>query len=30
VVYKEAYKDDSGIQFLQKAGVDTKLVEDLN
>ena len=30
VVYKEAYKDDSGIQFLQKAGVDTILVEDLN
>ena len=30
VVYKEAYKDDSGIQFLRKAGVDTILVEDLN
>ena len=29
VVYKKAYKDDSGIQFLIKAGIDVKLVEDL-
>jgi len=29
VVYKKAYKDDSGIQFLIKAGIDVKLVADL-
>ncbi len=30
VVYNEAYKDDSGIQFLKKAGVDTLLLEQLD
>lgn len=30
VVYKEAYKDNSGIKFLEKAGIDVKLIEDLN
>ena len=29
VVYKEAYKDDSGIQFLNKAGIELTLIEDL-
>lgn len=29
VVYGEAYKDDSGIRFLQKAGVEVVLIEDL-
>lgn len=29
VVYKEAYKDDSGIQFLKKAGVEVMQIEDL-
>jgi dCMP deaminase len=29
VVYSEAYKDDSGLQFLEKAGIDLKLIEDL-
>ncbi len=29
VVYGEAYKDDSGLQFLEKAGIDLKLIEDL-
>ncbi|MCO4822869.1 MAG: dCMP deaminase family protein [Flavobacteriaceae bacterium] len=30
VVYKQAYKDESGIRFLTKAGIDVKHVEDLN
>jgi len=30
VVYKEAYKDDSGIKFLEKAGIDVKHVSELN
>jgi dCMP deaminase len=30
VVYKEAYKDNSGVKFLEKAGIDVKLIEDLN
>lgn len=30
VVYKEGYKDDSGLQFLEKAGIDLQLIEDLN
>ncbi|NND12192.1 MAG: dCMP deaminase family protein [Flavobacteriaceae bacterium] len=30
VVYAQAYKDDSGIQFLKKAGIDLQLIEDLN
>ncbi|WP_104734860.1 deoxycytidylate deaminase [Hanstruepera ponticola] len=29
VVYSEAYKDDSGLRFLKKAGIDLKLIEDL-
>lgn len=29
VVYHEAYKDDSGLQFLQKAGIELQLIEDL-
>ncbi|MGV6830157.1 MAG: deoxycytidylate deaminase [bacterium] len=29
VVFKEAYKDDSGIQFLIKAGVQVQHVKDL-
>src|SRR5690606_197836 len=29
VVYKEAYKDDSGLEFLRKAGIDVILIEDL-
>jgi len=30
VVYKEAYKDDSGVRFLKKAGVKTVLIENLD
>jgi dCMP deaminase len=30
VVYGQAYKDDSGLRFLEKAGIDLKLIEDLN
>ena len=29
VVYAQAYKDDSGLQFLKKAGVDLQLIEDI-
>ena len=29
VVYHEGYKDDSGIQFLEKAGVEIELITDL-
>lgn len=29
VVYQEGYKDDSGLQFLLKAGVEVQHVEDL-
>lgn len=29
VVYSTAYKDDSGLRFLEKAGVDLKLIEDV-
>ncbi len=29
VVYHEGYKDDSGIQFLTKAGVEVELIADL-
>lgn len=29
VVYNKGYKDDSGIQFLTKAGVEVTLIEDL-
>lgn len=30
VVYRECYKDDSGIKFLEKAGVQTELIADLD
>ena len=30
VVYSKAYRDDSGLQFLKKAGIDLKLIEDFN
>jgi dCMP deaminase len=30
VVYLDGYKDDSGIQFLQKAGVEIELIENLD
>ena len=29
VVYNQAYKDDSGLTFLKKAGIELKLIEDL-
>ena len=29
VVYQEGYKDDSGLQFLLKAGVEVQHIEDL-
>jgi len=29
VVYQEGYKDDSGLQFLIKAGVEVRHIEDL-
>ncbi len=29
VVYHQGYKDDSGIAFLEKAGVTVQLIEDL-
>lgn len=29
VVYHEGYKDDSGLQFLTKAGVEVELISDL-
>ncbi len=29
VVYSKAYRDDSGIKFLEKAGIDVKLVSEL-
>lgn len=29
VVYSTAYKDDSGLLFLEKAGIKLKLIEDL-
>ncbi len=29
VVYHEGYKDDSGLQFLLKAGVEVELITDL-
>ena len=28
VVYREGYKDDSGLQFLAKAGIELELIED--
>jgi dCMP deaminase len=30
VVYMEGYKDDSGLRFLEKAGVDIKQILDLD
>ena len=30
VVYEIAYKDNSGLQFLKKAGIELKLIDDLN
>ncbi len=29
VVYAQAYKDNSGLKFLEKAGIELKLIEDL-
>ena len=29
VVYTKTYKDDSGLQFLKKAGIKLKLIEDI-
>ena len=29
VVYKNAYKDDSGLRFLEKAGIELEHIEDL-
>lgn len=29
VIYAKGYKDDSGIKFLQEAGVEVKMIEDL-
>jgi len=30
VVYSKAYREDSGLQFLTKAGIEVKLLSDLN
>lgn len=30
VVYQQGYKDDSGLQFLKKAGIELEHIEDLN
>ncbi|NCO63546.1 MAG: dCMP deaminase family protein [Flavobacteriales bacterium] len=30
VVYSKVYKDDSGLKFLEKAGIKLKLIEDTN
>lgn len=30
VVYHEGYKDDSGLQFLEKAGVEVELISELD
>lgn len=30
VVYNEAYKDNSGVKFLQKAGIDVRLIDNLS
>jgi dCMP deaminase len=30
VVYLEGYKDDSGLSFLEKAGIELQLIEDLH
>jgi len=30
VVFCKAYRDDSGLQFLTQAGIDVKLINDIN
>lgn len=30
VVYREGYKDDSGLQFLEKAGIEIQHIDDLS
>lgn len=30
VVYSKGYKDDSGLRFLEKAGIETQLIENPN
>lgn len=30
VVYKDGYKDDSGLRFLEKAGIELQQIDDLN
>jgi len=30
VVYQNGYKDDSGLRFLEKAGIEIEHIEDLN
>lgn len=30
VVYNQEYKDDSGLQFLRKAGIDLRLIENVD
>ncbi len=30
VVYARGYRDDSGLQFLEKAGIEIEYIEDLN
>ena len=30
VVYKQGYKDNSGLGFLDRAGIELQLIEDLN
>ncbi|MCF6294960.1 MAG: dCMP deaminase family protein [Flavobacteriaceae bacterium] len=30
VVYSKTYREDSGLQFLTKAGIDVKLISDLD
>lgn len=30
VVYGKSYRDDSGLQFLEKAGIELKLIDDLD
>ena len=30
VVYSKAYREDSGLKFLTKAGIEVKLISDLN
>ena len=29
VVFSKAYRDDSGVQFLKKAGIDVKLISEI-